>query len=174
MSKKIQDLAALFFIIVVIILTGLSILGIWDFVSPDVVSKSVMTMGLLALAAVVVIMAARAVDAKSAATLEQIPEEPNPLFPALRHVTVAFLIAAVSLLALVGIMAIWEIIEGEAVQKSISSIALAAFSAFVVVVTCKSREGGNGIDLNQKISGKVWLLIILSFFLLQSLGGLLW
>lgn len=137
--KTIQNTAAIIFIAAVAVLSAISILGVWEFFDRDVITKSFETLGLLALVAVIVMISGRFIEKRS--LTETLPELPSPVFKTARQVTLAVLIVAVSLLALLGVLAIWEVIKDkEVLYKSLSSLGILAFGAFVMVMTCLERE----------------------------------
>lgn len=149
--KAIHNVASGFFICAVAVLSAISILGVWDFFSKDVITKSFETLGLLALFSVVAIVAGRFVDDKADAMA--MPALPNPIFKTIRQATLGVLIISAVLLALVGIMAIWDVITDKAVlSKVLSSLAILAFSAFVIVVTCLEREDSPILKDKNKVS----------------------
>ncbi len=172
--KKIADIAAYLFILAVVILGVVSILGVWDFFSNDVIYKSFQSIGLLALVAVIILVADHFIDHRAApASATGLPEgsqapviasESSAIFKGVRMFTLYILIASIVLLALAGIMAIWEVLSGEVLHKSLASIAIAAFSSLVIVVTCLEREN-NLILYKKKISGgMIFLVLILAWF----------
>lgn len=135
--KKIQDAAAVIFILSLFVLTVISVLGVWQFFDRDVILKSFQTLGILALVSVVIIGSSRFLDSAQSTA----PYQPDPGFKLLRHVSLGILIAAASVLALVGILAIWEVIaQTEVLFKSLTSLGIVAFSTFVVVAVCMERE----------------------------------
>jgi len=171
--KKVQNSAALFFIISVVILATISIFGVWDILDEDVITKSFRTLGLLAAVAVIVMVAGRFIDSRHEVVgIGEAPlvgtessSEINPMFTSIRHATLAILIVSVVLLALFGIMAIWEVLSGEVMEKSLSSIGILAFSSFVIVLTCLERENHKILRQGGKpISGGMAFLIIMGFF----------
>ncbi len=136
--KTIQNAASGFFILAVAVLSLISILGIWDFFSKDVILKSFQTLGLLAVISIVVIVAGRFIGNSANETIIEVP---NPIFNIIRRATLGILIVAAVLLAFLGICAIWEVItDKEVLYKSLSSLAILAFSAFIIVITCMERE----------------------------------
>jgi hypothetical protein len=188
--RKIQDGAAFFFVVCVAILTVVAVLGVWDFFNEDVISKSFQTIGILAAAAVVTIVAGRYVDARktpASATdamgnVVVVPVQINPAFTMMRHATIVVLIISVVLLALFGVLAIWEVLSGEVVNKSLSSIAIVAFAAFVIVITCLDREDHKLLhspkgEKNEKSSVLrviLWIVVIVTvvpWFFRALLGG---
>ena len=138
--KKIQDFAAGFFIICVIFLSVISVLSVWKIFSADIFEKSFQTIGLLAVVAAIVLVAGKFIGKDSRNETESI-QLASPAFSTVRGATVVFLIALVVLFAFVGALSIWELLDGEIVQKSLSSIAIIAFGAFVVIIACLQREG---------------------------------
>lgn len=170
--QKIHNVASGFFIVAVAVLSAISILGVWDFFSTDVITKSFQTIGLLALIAVVVIIAGRFTEVKPVGdlTTTSVPNVPNPIFKTIRQTTVVTLITAAVLLALVGIMAIWDVItDKDVLYKSLSSLAILAFSSFVMVVTCLEREDNPLLKKHSKLSGGVIVLLIIFGYIFFSL-----
>lgn len=140
---KIQNTAAYIFIVAVGILSVISVLGVWDFFSDDVITKSFSTIGLLAVVAVIVMVAGRFIGVGHEQPVDGATVAmPSPVFPAIRKATLSVLIVAVSLLALLGVLAIWELIKDkEVLYRSLSSLGVLAFGAFVMTLTCLEREG---------------------------------
>jgi len=131
--------AGILFISCLTILTGIAVLGVWDFFTHDVIWKSFQTLGICAVVAVVVMVAGRFMDASpdlssSASGMKQV-------FMAIRYLALSILIVSVSLLALVGVLAIWDVISSaDVVYKALSSIAIMAFSSYITVAVCLERE----------------------------------
>lgn len=139
--KKIQGYAAGFFIFAVTILGTISILGIWDVFGGDVIWKSFETLGLLAFVAVIVMIAGRAVGGRSDNNVIYVP---NPGWTSLRKGTLGVLIISVSVLALMGILTIWDVIaDKDILYKSLGSVALLAFVSLIIVGTCRTMEDGS-------------------------------
>lgn len=137
MKDVVQNVAAGLFIGCVTVLTAISILGVWKIFSTDVITKSFETLGLLAFVAVVVIVASKFVGDPSVVT-EPIP---RPGYRAMRNITLATLIGSSSLLALLGVLSIWDVITDKNIlNKSLSSLAIIAFSSFIIVMVCLERE----------------------------------
>ena len=170
--QKIANVAAHLFIISIIILSTISILGVWDFFSNDVISKSFQSIGLLGFVAFIILVADHFLDQR---TESPMVSGSAIFFKALRALTLRILILAVTFLALFGIMAIWEIFSGEIFRKSLASIAIMTFSSLVIVITCLEREN-NPILYRKKISSSfIILLIILAFlipFFLRTVSSL--
>lgn len=138
--KNIQNIAAYIFIAALIILTGISMLGIWNFFSGDVINKSSETLGLLAIVAIIVMAAGRFIDSRSEGELA-IPEAPDPAFRSIRRIVLIVLIIGVSILAIIGVLTIWDVFtDNSFLYKSLGSVAIMAFSSFVIVLTCLDRE----------------------------------
>lgn len=138
--KKIEDIAAFLFILAVALLSVVSVLGIWDFFNDDVISKSFQTLGFLAFVAAVVMIAGRFMEGRAEdGTVLPIP---NPAFKTVRQITVTILIATVSILAILGVLSIWDVIQDrDVLYKSMSSVGVLAFGALIIVATSLAREG---------------------------------
>lgn len=142
--KKIEDAAAFIFVVAVAVLSIVSILGVWDFFKQDVINKSFETLGLLALVAVVVMVAGKFIEGRSQQTDGAVIVVPNPGFKVVRQITLVILIVSASLLAILGVLAIWEVVKDKDVlYKSMSSVAILAFGAFMITATSLEREGNN-------------------------------
>jgi hypothetical protein len=171
--KTIQNAAAMIFIACVAVLSVVSVLGIWDFFAKDVIVKSWETMGLLALVAVVVVIAGRYMGNAQGMT-SAMPTPPNPVFATIRNLTLVVLVASSGLLALVGVLAIWEVISNhQVISKTLSSLSVLAFSSFIIVTICLEREQ---TDLwkrrgGQLSGGAIIAAFILVWILLASFGG---
>jgi len=168
--KKIQDFAAGAFLVAVVLLSLVSILGVWEIFGRDVITKSFETIGLLAGVAVIVMVAGRFMEGKNESGV--LLAEPNPIFKNIRQATIAVLIVAVSLLALLGVLAIWEVITDKTfLYKVMSSLGILSFGALVTVMTCLERENkfqNNGAKSNtlslRRIVGIIVILWIVSSF----------
>lgn len=135
--KKFGDLAALFFIFVVVLLSLISILGVWDILGGDVITKSFETLGFLAFVAFIIMVIGK--NGTDGASLQ--PFVPNPIFKTLRQVTVVIAIASSSFLALLGILAIWEVIsDTELLYRSFSSLGILAFASLIIIATTRNRD----------------------------------
>ncbi|MDO8569640.1 MAG: hypothetical protein Q7R89_02620 [bacterium] len=168
--KTIQNTSAIFFIVAVAILSTIATLGVWDIFSKDVISKSFQTLGLLALVAIIIMAAGRYVEGRSEVGDVAMPDLPSPIFKIVRRMTLAVLIISVSLLALLGVLAIWEVIQDKDVlYKSLSSLGIFAFGAFVIVMTCLDREGKLYAQHKNMSTGSIIGLLILGFLLFSVL-----
>jgi len=166
--KTIQNLSASFFIIAVTVLSVISILGVWDIFNEDVISKSFQTLGLLALVAIIIMAAGRFIEGRSDTVATAIPDSPSPIWRTIRRITLAILIASVSLLALLGVLAIWEVIQDKDVlYKSLSSLGILAFGAFIIVMTCLDREGKLNKQRKNMSTGSIIGLLILAYILFR-------
>lgn len=168
--KKIQNVAAFIFMISVAILSVVSIFGVWKIFSNDVIIKSFQTLGLLALVAVIVMVAGYFMDDKSK-EIQTVESLPNPLFKTIRKSTLVVLIASVSVLALLGVLTIWDVITNKDVlYKSLSSVFVLAFGSLLIVMTGLNREN-NQMFKNTKVSaGAVVLVIILIYIFINMFG----
>lgn len=157
----------------VIILTGISMLGVWDFFSHDVIGKSVQTLGLLAVISLVVMAAGRFLDRKPDDMLAS--AVPDPAFKAIRQLILIILIVAVSILALIGILSIWDIItDKQILYKSLVSVGILAFSSFIIVLTCLDRENNPLLHKKTSNSPGPVLAILLVVGLLFLFGSAFW
>ncbi len=171
--KKIQDGAGLFFILSVVVLTVVSVFGVWDVFGKDVITKSFQTLGLLAAVAVVVVVAGHFLDGKSE-TDPSLANLPNPAFSVIRKLTIGVFIAAVAVLAFIGILSIWDMVESDVLSKAISSIGIIAFSSFLVVATCLDREHKDVLQRFNMSSRSIGTLLIVLLLLWWFFGGFLW
>ena len=134
-KSSILDGAASFFITCVAVLTLISLMGVWDVFSTDVVGKSFETLGLLAFAALIITAAGNHVGAPEEAAV------PNPVFRTVRNITLVVLIISTVILTILGVFVIWEIIKNsDVLSKSLSSLAIIAFASLVIVLVCQSRD----------------------------------
>ena len=167
--KRIQDAAGFSFIFAVALFSAVAILGVWLVFDVDVIAKSLATVSLLGLVAVIVIIAGRFVGTGQVPGAVVVPPLPNPGFHSIRRVMLGVLIITVSLLALLGVLAIWDVIaEKDVLYKSLSSIGILAFSAFVIVITCLEREGGSLVGRKVSVGsfiGIIFLAYLASMFL---------
>ncbi|MGH7250040.1 MAG: hypothetical protein ACREGC_03630, partial [Minisyncoccia bacterium] len=108
--KRIQNGTAMFFIFSVFFLSVVSIFGVWDLIQGDVVTKSFETLGLLSVVALVVMIAAKHLGSKEIQD-PNMPAVPDPIFRSIRKTTLVFLIMSISVLVLLGILAIWDVIK---------------------------------------------------------------
>jgi len=168
--KSIQNAASSLFIVAVAVLSLISILGVWDFFNKDVIVKSFQTLGLLAVVAIVVMVAGRFVGRGPESGVSV--ALPHPIFKTIRVITLGILIVSAVLLAFLGICSIWDIItEKEILYKSLSSLGILAFSAFVIVMTCLEREDSPLLKRNGKTSsGGIIGIILLAYVLFVIFG----
>lgn len=166
--NKIQNGAAFIFIICVIVLAIISILAVWQEFDQDILMKSIQTIGLLAGVSALVITSGRFLDSRSQkinstenpmGNETPVVIEINPAFTHIRRSIVVILIISTALLALLGVLAIWDVASGDILNKSLSSIAIVAFSSLMIVFTCLEREHHK--LMQKKISGSMIFLIII-------------
>lgn len=174
--KKLANLAAYWFIFSIAVLSIVSIFGIWDVLAKDVIMKSFQSLLLLGVVAVVIIIAQRFIGNGEPEPVSAAPMTPvSTTFTFLRHMTLSVLIVSVGLLALVGLLSIWEILQGDVITKSLTSIAIVAFSSFIIVLTCLERENHKlvqGKD-NHTSPGVIVLIVILLWFGITLFSGFL-
>lgn len=159
--KKIEDIVTFGFLIVIAVLSFLSILGIWDFLTDDVIIKTFQTLGFLSIASVVVLVAGRYMQTHG--TPELVPDVPNPYFGLVRRSTLTVLIVSVSLLAILGVLSIWEVVKDKDVlYKSMSSIGVLAFGSFLITVIALYKEGHR--FMNRENKGFSWGALVFYLF----------
>jgi len=171
--KKIADIAAYLFILSVIVLSTVAIFGVWEFFTRDVIYKSFLSIGLLAITAVIVLVADHFIDRQKTTIQEGEGGEfqeiasvlPNQVFRSLRIGTLSILIISVSILALLGILAIWEVMSGTVLHKSSGSIAIIAFASLIITIVSLDRENNPFFNKRKKFS-KVGIIILLIFGLI--------
>lgn len=181
--NKFQDIVALAFIFIVLLLSGLSLLGIWGFIENDVIVKSFQTLGLIGFVTLIILAGSDHLDSKNKKESAEVLL-PNPLFRILRNFTLKILIASAAVLALLGVLAIWDVIENTSVfYKSLGSVGVIAFAAMVITIVSLNYEGGKknntGDQHGKQFSvGKIlliliglWILGSFLFPLLMLLGG---
>lgn len=170
--RAIQDTVSFLFIGIVVILAGVSIFGVWEVFEQDVIGKSFMTLGLLSVIAVIIMVAGRFMDNKSEAAALAMP---NPAFGSIRRIMLGVLIVSVSLLALLGVLAIWDVItHSDVLWKSLGTIGIIAFAALLSVMTCREREmvlQGDGRKRNFSL-GTIILLLLVGWWLLSITFGM--
>ena len=163
-KNTIQNVAAGIFIACVVVLSIIAIFGVWDFFSSDVITKSFETLGLLAFVAMVVIIASNFVGdpSETSVTIQ------NQGFRAMRNVTLVTLIGSSTILALLGVLSIWEVITDQKVlSKSISSLAIIAFASLIIVILCLEREKNSFWSKRSKeVSGGAIVAAIIFIYIL--------
>ncbi len=177
--KKIADIVAYVFILSVAFLSIISILGVWEVFTKDVISKSFQSIALLAVVSAIVLLADRFIDSKKEAPAEMgtgsavVEISQSSGFTVIRHVTLVLVIVSVVVLALLGLLSIWEVIAGTVVTKSITSIAIIAFSSFVVVLVSLERENHKLLrGKNQQIPVGNVIFLFFVIWVFMSIVGL--
>jgi len=171
--KSIQNVAGFLFTAAVAALSAVSILGVWKFFSDDTIFKSFETIGVLAVVAVVIMVAGRLMDRS-----ETTAPVPNPGFKIIRHFTLTVLVVCVSALALLGVLAIWDVVaDKDILYRSLTSIGILAFGAFVITLTCLERENSPLLHGDSNSSSKGWTIgsiagIVLVLYVLFSFFGM--
>lgn len=173
--KKLLDTTAYIFITAVAVLSIVAVLGVWDYFSKDVITKSFETLGLLAFVAIIVIIAGHFIENRSQTDPTAIAL-PNPIFKGIRRITLAVLIIAVTILAILGVLAIWDIIANKDIlYKSVGSVTILAFAALIMVMTALEREDNPLFKRNGKsLSVGSVIVIIIFVYLLLSFGRFFW
>lgn len=175
--KKLADGAAFALIQFILILTAVSLLAIWEYLGKDILQKSFYSVAFISIFAIVIIVAEKflAHDAPVAPTAQIPPTDPaaitvqtgiqeSSVFTAIRRMSVIILIISATVLAFVGLLAIWDIFPKELTYKSTSSLAVLAFSSFLNVMICLQREKKN-IPIVGSLGGGIFLFFCLWLFL---------
>jgi len=174
--KKLQNISAFVFIACVVILTVVSILGVWKILEEDVITKSIQTVSLLALVTIVIIITGKFFDShnQSVASGDMVGAtavsalEINPAFTSIRYITLTTLIISLVILALLGVLSIWDVLSGQTLSKSLSSMTIIAFSSIIIIMTCLQREQHK--LMQKKISGwAIFGMVIIGWILLATL-----
>lgn len=166
MKRKLVDIVAIVFMVCTGLLTVLSLLSIWKFVSSDVLMKSMATVGIVAFASVITMVASRSMGGADTSEAPQ-SAELTAFFSILRSITSAVLIVSVVMLTLIGVLAIWDVISDKTfLSRVISSMLVLAFSSFITIFACADREGktifGKTKELESKsMSGGSMLVLLL-------------
>ncbi|MDD5165177.1 MAG: hypothetical protein PHG25_01385 [Candidatus Pacebacteria bacterium] len=157
--KNIQNITAFIFIGAIIILTGISVLGVWNVFGGDVILKSTQTLGLLAIVSIIIIVAGKFLNHQQEGVIP-VPQAPDPSFRSIRQIILTVLIISLSILAILGVLTIWDAFSDHSVlYKSLGSVAILAFSSFLIVLTCLDRE--NSPILHKKDVNSPGPLIVL-------------
>lgn len=138
---KIANYATYFFILTTLVLTLVSVAGIWGALNEDVIAKSFASVGLIAIASVVVLIV-EAFSDKKAVTKEEAADymEAMQIFSFLHRISVTLIIVSLAVCVFLGLLSIWEIMNEAGFSKSISSIATIGFYALITLGVCINRE----------------------------------
>lgn len=169
--EKLQDWTAFVFVGATAVLSVTSVLGVWDIFSDTSLLKSFETFGLLAFACVIILaigafIEARSTEIQSAAI--------NPIFKSIRKTVVSILVVGVALLALVGVLAIWNVLSGNDILfKSLASLVIIAFAGFVILITCFAREYSLSRHRTEAGSRHPIVMGVVLFFVLFLIVGVI-
>ena len=169
--KKLQDYSALLFIVSLIILTIVSVLGIWKFFEGDVVAKSFETIGLLAVVSGIIMFAGKYMgsNVQEYPVAGEVPQ-PSLMFPKVRFGTVVALVVSLVVAAFLGVLSIWEVLSSDILNKSWSSIAVIGFCSLIIILVCLIREGHKFFSSNSDSHFSISRVIGYSFLGLILLG----
>lgn len=171
--RKITDAASFLFILSLVVLGTISILGIWELFDEEVIVKAFQTIGLLAAVSVVISIAGRALDKST------LPEGASPIidpsFKIIRHITLGSLIISAAILAFLGVLAIWEVVAGDVMARSLASLATISFLSLVIVMVCLEREHNPSQNSPSKkwSLGSIILVLFLGYLAINLFGSLL-
>ena len=169
--KNIQNIASFIFITAVAILSLVSIFGVWKVFSGDVIWKSFETLGLLAGISVIVIVAGRFIEGKNQSVETISPDAAKPIFKTIRQSTLVALIVSVSLLALLGVLAIWDVIQDKTfMYKIVGSVVVLAFGSLLIVMTSLNQEGNEKFENKNIPVGGIIIVLLIAWVLFGVFG----
>jgi hypothetical protein len=139
--SRIANTAAYTFLVLTFILSAVCVVGIWGSFD-DVISKTFASLFLIALAFFVILAIDGSGHFKKSVPLEAVAEYTRVLenFIAIRKMSFFVVIVSVVVSVLLGLLSIWEILEGEVLYKTLATIATIGFYALITVAVCKQRE----------------------------------
>ncbi len=180
--KNLSNITAVVFIISVVFLTGVSVLGVWELFDSSILGKSYATIGLLCLVTLVVMVAEQFIS-KNHSEEMVVPGDNHIISPAatlhffsvFRVITLAIVIASAAILGLLGVLAIWEVLSGSILYKSLSSIAIIGFSSLVIVLVCLGREDRSFLKRNVGASSLgLIILFLIGMWLFMSVSSVMY
>jgi hypothetical protein len=137
---KIANGAAYFFIGASLVLTLISVAGIWGVFSGNVITKSFESLGLIAFASIVMMMADGFSTRKSLTPQEVVANNGSiEGFKGLRSVALGVLIISVSICVCLGLLSIWDVVVGDILFLSISTMGTVGFYSLVTALVCSKR-----------------------------------
>lgn len=132
MSVTIERVAIGTLVCAVSILTLVGLLAIWGWVDGDIVWKSYSTIGVIGLAALVVVGIARVSSKYYGQPAAPAPE--SPTWKAMRNLILGIMGAAFLVFTVLSIAAIWNFVGGDTLWKAISSMGYLFISAVILLV----------------------------------------
>jgi len=139
MSITIERVAVGALVFAVSLLTIVGLMAIWQWVDSDVLYKSMSTIGVVALAALVVVGIARVARhyggvAVPAAT------PPSAAWVGARNMLLGIVGAVFLIFAGLSIASIWDFVGSDTLTKSLSSMGLLFISAVIMLVAFRSQQ----------------------------------
>jgi hypothetical protein len=137
-----------------------------------------MSIGLLAVVAIMIIVADHFIEKKDDASITPArtsasSESTAPVFKTIRTITLSTLIFSVAWLALLGILAIWEILVGDVLHKALASIAIVGFASLIIAITCLERESASNPHKKNISIGLIAVVIIVGWIVTMIVGSIL-
>jgi hypothetical protein len=139
--SKIANISTYIFLILTLILTGICVISIWG-ESSEVIGKTFASMGLVAFAFFVVL----AIDG-SGHFRKSIPASVAgeyvlaiEWFVSLRKISFFVVIISVTVSVFLGLLSIWDLLNGDVLFKTLATILSAGFYALITIMVCKQRE----------------------------------
>jgi hypothetical protein len=138
--KKIANAAAYFFIITSLILTVISVAGVWGMFNGDVIWKSFESIGLIAFASIVV-MISDSFSAGKAPTPQEFVSYNASIenFKSLRAISNSILIFSVAVSVFMGLLSIWDVVQGKMLYTAIATLAIVGFYGLLTTIVCSKR-----------------------------------
>jgi hypothetical protein len=149
--SKLANQAAYFFIGTTFFFTIICVGGIWSGFD-DTIGKSLASMGLLAVACLVILVVEEYYPKKVISSLvahEYVQAVEN--YVKIRKFSFNVIIVSITICVFLGLLSIWELFDEEVFWKSLSTMASIGFYAFITLVVCMKREES---IKNYKIEGQ--------------------
>lgn len=140
--SKIANISAYIFILLTFVLTIVCIVSIWTGVD-DVIAKTLMSMLLITFALIVILGIDNSGYFKKAVQQDAVQAYVLSVenFVSIRKMSFVVVIVSVTVSVALGLFSIWDILEGNILYKTLSTIMSIGFYALVTIAVCKQREG---------------------------------
>jgi hypothetical protein len=121
------------------ILSIVGLLAIWEFVNSDFLWKSFSTIGVIGLAALVVIGISRVANSYNKGTAIRVPAPEPAAWRSMRNQLLTIIGLAFLFFAGLSILSIWNFVGSDSLMKAVESMFLLCSSAVVMLVAFKSQ-----------------------------------
>ena len=119
----------------------------------------------------IVIIAGRFIEGKNQTVGTVSTDTAKPIFKSIRQSTLFALIVSVSILALLGVLTIWDVIQDKTVMyKIIGSVVVLAFGSLLIVMTSLNQEGNESIKNKNVPVGGIILALLIAWILFGIFG----